>query len=158
MARKRRYTKADINTLKVALYIRLSEEDGDGKTSESVKSQKSTLEDFARNMKGIETYEVYVDDGYTGGNFDRPAFKTMLNDILAKKIDCVIVKDLSRFVRNYTEVSKYLQVMFPTLEVRFIAINDNIDSELNADSIDTLLIGLNGLMNEEYLKDCSIKS
>ena len=73
MARKSRYTKADINTLKVALYIRLSEEDGDGKTSESVKSQKSMLEDFARNMKGIETYEFYVDDGYTGGNFDRPA-------------------------------------------------------------------------------------
>lgn len=158
MARKSRYTKADINTLKVALYIRLSEEDGDGKTSESVKSQKSMLEDFVRNMKGIETYEFYVDDGYTGGNFDRPAFKTMLNDILARKINCVIVKDLSRFGRNYTEVSKYLQVMFPTLEVRFIAINDNIDSELNADSIDTLLIGLNGLMNEEYLKDCSIKS
>ena len=135
MARKSRYTKADINTLKVALYIRLSEEDGDGKTSESVKSQKSMLEDFVRNMKGIETYEFYVDDGYTGGNFDRPSFKTMLNDILAKKIDCVIVKDLSRFGRNYTEVSKYLQVMFPTLEVRFIAINDNIDSELIADSI-----------------------
>ena len=82
----------------------------------------------------------------------------MLGDILAKKINCLIVKDLSRFGRNYTEVSNYLQVMFPTLEVRFIAINDNVDSELNPDSIDTLLIGLNGLMNEEYLKDCSIKS
>lgn len=158
MARKSRYTKVDINTLKVALYVRLSEEDGDGKISESVKSQKSMLEDFVKAMPNMASYEFYIDDGYTGGNFDRPAFKTMLGDILAKKINCVIVKDLSRFGRNYTEVSNYLQVMFPTLEVRFIAINDNVDSELNPDSIDTLLIGLNGLMNEEYLKDCSIKS
>ncbi|MGN0960995.1 MAG: recombinase family protein, partial [Christensenellales bacterium] len=86
------------------------------------------------------------------------AFQSMMSDIISKKINCVIVKDLSRFGRNYIDMSKYIQVMFPTLNTRFISLNDNYDSEINDEPIDTLLIGLSGLMNEEYLKDCSIKS
>ena len=159
MARTSTYqTKKVLGKWNVALYVRLSEEDKKGQTSESVKSQKGYLENFVQTLDSLNSYKFYVDDGYTGGNFDRPAFQRMMSDIIAKKINCVVVKDLSRFGRNYIEMSKYLQVMFPTLDTRFISLNDNYDSEINDEPIDTLLIGLSGLMNEEYLKDCSIKS
>ena len=159
MARTSKYqTKKVLGKWNVALYVRLSEEDKKGQTSESVKSQKGYLENFVQTLDSLNSYKFYVDDGYTGGNFDRPAFQRMMSDIIAKKINCVVVKDLSRFGRNYIEMSKYLQVMFPTLDTRFISLNDNYDSEINDEPIDTLLIGLSGLMNEEYLKDCSIKS
>ena len=159
MARTSKYqVKQVLGKWNVALYVRLSEEDKKGQTSESVKSQKSYLENFVQTLDSLKSYKFYVDDGYTGGNFDRPAFQRMMSDIISKKINCVVVKDLSRFGRNYIEMSKYLQVMFPTLNTRFISLNDNYDSEINDEPIDTLLIGLSGLMNEEYLKDCSIKS
>lgn len=159
MARTSKYqTKEVLGKWNIALYVRLSEEDKKGQQSESIKSQKSYLESFVKTIDSLNSYKFYVDDGYTGGNFDRPAFQRMMSDIIAKRINCVVVKDLSRFGRNYIEMSKYLQVIFPTLETRFISLNDNYDSEISDEPIDTLLIGLYGLMNEEYLKDCSIKS
>lgn len=159
MARTSKYqVKQTFVKWNIALYVRLSEEDKKGQQSESIKSQKSYLENFVQHLDNVNSYKFYVDDGYTGGNFERPAFQRMMNDIVSKKINCVIVKDLSRLGRNYIEMSKYLQVMFPTLNTRFISLNDNYDSEISDEPIDTLLIGLSGLMNEEYLKDCSIKS
>ena len=163
MARKSRYESNSVKPkYNIALYVRLSEEDEKKEKkqdeSSSVKAQKTMLELYAKNLDDVNLYKFYVDDGYTGGNFERPAFQTMMNDVLDKKINCIIVKDFSRFGRDYREVAKYLQVMFPTLNVRFISLNDNYDSEVNADEIDILLMGFAQLMNEEYLKDCSVKA
>ncbi len=159
MARTSRYVVVNkVKKFNVALYIRLSEDDKGKKESESVKSQKGILLNHLQKIDNVSSYNFYVDDGYVGGNFERPAFKTMMNDIVDKKINCVIVKDLSRFGRNYIEVGNYLQVVFPLLDIRFISVNDNFDTEINPEDVDTLLIGLSGLMNEEYLKDLSIKA
>ena len=159
MARTSKYkTKQISKKWNVALYVRLSKEDKKEQISKSIKSQKDYLESFIKTFDNLNSYNFYIDDGYTGGNFNRPAFQRMTSDIISKKLNCVIVKDLSRFGRNYIEMSRYLQILFPTLNTRFISLNDNYDSEKNNNSLDTLLIGITGLMHEEYLKDCSIKS
>ena len=159
MARTSRYQTVDKSKkYNVALYIRLSEEDKRNVESESVKSQKNLLTQFVNNLENVSSFQFFVDDGYVGGNFNRPAFKTMLGDIFNKKINCVIVKDLSRFGRNYVEVGNYIQSIFPLYNIRFISINDGLDTFTNPEKADVLLMGLSDIMNEEYLKDCSIKA
>ena len=91
-------------------------------------SQKQILEKYAKDH-GIEHYQFYVDDGYSGTNFNRPGFKNMLADIEAGQINTVIVKDMSRFGRNYLEVGMYTEIMFPEKNIRFIAVNDGVDSD-----------------------------
>jgi len=112
-----------------APYYRISNDDGDlltkGKEeSNSIANQRSLIEDYVENKPEFILCEERIDDGFSGVDFERPAFKCMLEDIRTGKINCVIVKDLSRFGRNYIETGRYIQKIFPCLDVRFIAIND----------------------------------
>lgn len=119
---------------KVGIYLRISnEDDNKSQESDSIKNQRLLIYDFIdsfQELKNSSCFE-YVDDGYSGTNFNRPGVKTLLDDIKLNKINCIIVKDLSRFGRNYIEVSNYLENIFPFFDIRFIAINDNYDSNNN---------------------------
>ena len=143
-------------------YLRLSKEDGDFAGSEtlqsnSIENQKEYIEDYIHSKPEIEIVDFYIDDGYSGVNFDRPDFQRMLQDIKNKKIDCVIVKDLSRLGRNYIEVGKYIERLFPLLGVRFIAINDNFDSADDTAASNNIIIPFKNLINDAYCRDISIK-
>lgn len=139
------------------LYLRLSREDGDKYESDSITSQRDLLLDFINRNPDISVFDTYEDDGWTGTNFDRPNFKRMEDDLRAKKIDCIIVKDLSRFARNCIEIGNYLSIVFPYLKTRFICINDNVDSYIDPDSLDNLSTKFKNLINDEYCRDISIK-
>ena len=139
------------------LYLRLSKEDGDKEESDSIINQKGLILDYLKSMEDIKIHEIRVDDGYSGVNFNRPAFQQMLEDIKAGKVDCVITKDLSRFGRNHIEVGKYLEKIFPYLGVRFIAINDNYDSARSDTQTDNIIIPFKNLINDAYCRDISIK-
>lgn len=110
-----------------ALYARLSTDDGNMGESMSIQSQKAILKRKAEEM-GIHRYHFYVDDGFSGTNFNRPAFQQMIADIEAGFVDCVITKDLSRLGRNYLESGAYIEVFFPQHHVRYVAVNDGADS------------------------------
>lgn len=146
---------------RAAIYLRLSKEDGDvvagGKLeSNSISNQKDLIMDFLKSKSDIEVVSIRIDDGYSGVNFCRPDFQKMLEDIKKGKIDCVVVKDLSRFSRNYIEAGRYLEKIFPALGVRFIAINDNYDSADTQNSQD-IIIAFKNLINDSYLRDLSTK-
>ena len=144
------------NAIKAASYSRLSREDGDKMESDSIRNQKDLIADYAK-QKGINIVSEYVDDGYSGTNFERPNFQRMMEDAKKKKINCIIVKDLSRLGRNYIETGKYLEKIFPFMGVRFIAINDHYDSaDQNGDS-DQIVIPFKNLINDAYCRDISIK-
>ena len=113
---------------KVAMYIRLSREDGDKDESTSITNQRNILIRFINNHENFIIVDEYVDDGWTGTNFNRPGFKRMINDIESGKINTVIVKDLSRLGRESSETLYYYQKYFPEQQIRFIAINDAIDT------------------------------
>ena len=128
--------------LNTALYIRLSREDGDKAESLSVVNQRIQLMEFINSHVELYPYDTYIDDGYTGTDFNRPAFRRMIEDIEAGNIQCVLVKDLSRLGRNMPEVSKYTGEYFPSKRVRFIAINDLVDRDyLDFDPDEDLLTG-----------------
>ena len=120
------YGSDNIN-YRIGIYIRLSREDGDDLESESVSNQRSLLMDFLLS-NNLTLVDEYVDDGYSGGNFERPSFKRLLKDIKLKKIDCVITKDLSRLGRDYIDTGYYVERFFPENNIRYIAINDDIDT------------------------------
>ena len=105
-----------------ALYVRLSREDGDKEESDSVLNQKELLQQFVSLEPDIITHDIYVDDGWSGTTFERPEFVRMMADIKNGDIDCVIVKDLSRFGRNYIDVGQYIEKIFPLMDIRFISI------------------------------------
>jgi DNA invertase Pin-like site-specific DNA recombinase len=109
---------------KVAMYLRLSRDDGDKNESLSIGNQRQIIERFLHGKKEFKIVSTKIDDGYTGSNFNRPAFKEMMEEVRDGKIDCIIVKDLSRFGREHIESSKYIEQVFPFMEVRFIAVND----------------------------------
>lgn len=142
---------------KTAIYLRLSKEDEKNSESESITNQKLMLTDFVNNNKELELVSTKIDDGYGGSNFDRPAFKEMIKDIEKGKINCVVVKDFSRFGRDFIEVGKYLEEIFPLMNVRFISVNDNYDSFKSTESIDNLIIPFKNLINDSYLRDISLK-
>lgn len=143
-------------------YYRLSNDDGDliahGKSeSNSISNQRSLIEDYLKDKPDIVLIQERMDDGYSGVDFERPAFKRMIADVMSKKTNCIIVKDLSRFGRNYIEVGRFLEQIFPSLGVRFIAVNDNYDS-ITANSTEThLMVPFKNLMNDSYSKDISTK-
>ena len=145
----------------VALYIRLSQQDednGQGKLeSNSVTSQKTLLNDFVEENDDLIVYDTYVDDGFSGTDFDRPSFQRLLEDMKNEKINCIIVKDLSRLGRNHYEAGNYIEKVFPLFNIRFIAINDFIDSFKNPESVNTILLPFKNLINDEYARDVSIK-
>ena len=139
------------------LYIRLSKEDGDKPESESISSQKAILERFTADRPEINLYDIYIDDGWSGTDFDRPSFRKMISDITEKRLNCVIVKDLSRFGRNYVEAGKYLETIFPLFNIRFISVNDCIDSFENPQSVNNVIVPFKNIINDEYCRDISIK-
>jgi len=142
------------NGIKIAaLYCRLSLDDGNVGESMSIQSQKAILEKYAREM-GKVAYAFYVDDGYSGTNFNRPDFQRMISDIEAGKIDTVITKDLSRLGRNYLESGAYIEVFFPQHHVRYIAVNDGVDSATNG-GLD--ITPFKNILNEFYSRDISKK-
>ena len=145
----------------VALYIRLSQEDADNgkekQESNSVTSQKTLLNEFANTHDDLIVYDTYIDDGFTGTDFNRPSFQKLLEDMRKGNINCVIVKDLSRLGRNYIEVGNYIEQVFPVFNIRFIAINDGVDSFKNPASTNTILVPFKNLINDEYCRDTSIK-
>ncbi len=142
---------------RAAMYLRLSKEDGDKAESDSIANQKEYIRGFLKEKTDIVLCEERIDDGYSGVHFERPAFQLMLEDIKAGRINCIIVKDLSRFGRNYIETGRYIEKLFPFLGVRFIAINDHYDSAMERNLSDCLLIPFKNLINDEYAKDISIK-
>ena len=138
-------------------YIRLSYTDDRSSESDSVTNQRKLIENFIERNPDIQIVSEKIDDGYSGIIFDRPAFKEMMQDITDGKINCVIVKDLSRLGREYIETGRYLRRVFPTYGVRFIAITDNIDTA-HEGSGDDLTVSVKNIMNEAYCRDISIKT
>ena len=145
-----------LNSYNACIYARLSRDDGDKLESDSIINQKALIRDFLSKHPEIHAVSEKTDDGYSGVNFDRPAFQEMMEDIRSGKINCVVVKDLSRFGRNYIEAGDYIERVFPFLGVRFIAINDNYDS-LDRNQSDSLIIPFKNLINDAYCKDISVK-
>lgn len=139
---------------KTAAYIRLSREDGDKSESDSVKNQRELLNEFICKQNDLKLVDIYIDDGWSGTNFKRPSFCRMIHDIEEGKINCVIVKDLSRFGRDYLETGMYLERYFPEWNVRFISIIDGIDSEKKQYD---LMMPIKNLLNEQYARDISRK-
>ena len=141
---------------KAAIYMRLSREDKDKFESNSVKNQRDLINSYLKDKKDIIVVCERIDDGYSGVTFDRPALKELLEEVKNGAINCIIVKDLSRFGRNYIETGRYIEHIFPFLGVRFIAINDNIDTARET-QIDSIIIPFKNLMNDSYSRDISIK-
>lgn len=140
-----------------ALYIRLSKEDGDKTESLSISNQRRILKEFINKQDDLCLYDEYVDDGFSGTNFDRPDFQRMITDIENKKVQCVLVKDLSRLGRNMPKVSEYINEYFPSKKVRFIAVNDMIDKQYyDIDISEDMMIDVknlfNGFIHETYQK------
>lgn len=142
---------------KTAIYLRLSREDGDKLESDSIANQRKLIDRFLERNSDLEIYDYYIDDGYSGTNFNRPSMQRLLDDIKTRKVTCLIVKDLSRFGRNYHETGRYLEVVFPLLRLRFISVNDNIDSFKNPNSLRNSTVSFKNVMNDEYARDISNK-
>ena len=138
----------------VALYIRLSKEDENEGPSQSVTNQKSLLEEFVQQHR-LSVYDTYVDDGWSGTNFDRPDFQRMIGDIEAKKINMVITKDLSRRGRDYIMTGHYMERYFPEKRVRYISLLDGIDTGVESTAND--ITPFRAIMNDMYAKDISKK-
>ena len=145
--------KNQVNQKITALYCRLSLEDSRENESMSISNQKLMLKDYAEK-NGMFQYEYYVDDGYTGRNFNRPSFQRMIADIEAGKVGCVITKDLSRLGRNYIEAGSYIEIFFPKHNVRYIAVTDGVDS-LTRQEMD--ITPFKNILNDMYSRDISKK-
>ena len=141
---------------KAVKYIRLSYTDDKDNESDSVTNQRKLLDSFIESHPDMEAISEKVDDGWSGILFDRPAFKEMMAEIEAGTVNCVIVKDLSRLGRDYIETGRYLRRIFPAYGVRFIAINDNIDTL--KDSGDDLVVSVKNIINDAYCHDISVKT
>lgn len=144
----------------LAKYIRLSKEDlNRGKDdSNSVTNQKKLLDDYYRqHLDEFESAETYVDDGCTGTDTNRADFQRLLADIYAKKVNCVIVKDLSRLSRNYTDAGSLIENLFVQMNVRFISLAEGVDSYLNPDSVSSILVPITNVMNDQYCYQTSKK-
>ncbi len=146
--------RAKLNNDKItALYCRLSKDDGTNNESMSISTQKTMLKDYAKR-NGFLNCQFYVDDGYSGTNYDRPAFRQLIEDIQDGEVSTLITKDLSRLGRNYLETGTYIEVFFPNHNVRYIAVNDGVDSIDNAQMDIT---PFRNIINEMYAKDTSRK-
>lgn len=135
----------------VALYIRLSREDGDKEESESVTNQRKILRAFVKE-NNYNIFDEYVDDGYSGTNFDRPSFQRMIRDIEANQVNMVVTKTLSRLGRDYIETGRYIENYFPEHNVRYIAVLDDVDTYLDKNSE---MVAFKNVMNDYYAKETS---
>ena len=145
---------SDPMAYQVALYIRLSKEDESEGPSQSVTNQKSLLEEFVREHR-LAVYDIYIDDGWSGTNFDRPAFNRMIADIEARKVNMVITKDMSRLGRDYIMTGHYMERYFPEKRVRYISLLDGIDTGVESTAND--ITPFRAIMNDMYAKDISKK-
>ena len=136
----------------VALYARLSVEK-DGRKSDSIESQFMIMENFIKERPELTHYQKYFDRGVSGTTFTRPDFMRMMDDVRAGKIDCIIVKDLSRFGRDYLETGNYIETILPFLGVRFISVNDHFDTVEDYNGNKGLGISLMNLVNDMYAKE-----
>ena len=143
--------KTNDRLYRAAIYLRLSQEDGDISVSDknesnSISTQRDLIHSYLQKQPDIMYVTEFCDDGYTGTNFERPAFEKMMTAVREKKVDCIIVKDLSRFGRDYIESGKYIQKIFPMLGVRFIAINDGYDSADTENSTNDFVLPFKNLI------------
>lgn len=164
MSRKSRYVTEEplrnpIAKWRAGAYIRLSREDEDAKDkdSQSVTTQKRMIDKFLSEHSDIELFDYYIDDGFSGTTMDRPSFQRLKNDFENGAVNCIIVKDLSRFARNDDESGRYIYVIFPFYKIRFISINDRVDSVANPNSVNNLEIPFKNIMHSEYSRDLSKK-
>ena len=140
----------------IALYVRLSKEDGDKLESDSIQNQKRIIEQHIKYLEDqgeqIASVEVYSDDGYPGGNFDRPEYKRMMRDIEAGIINCVIFKDNSRLGRNYPELGRLMEEYFPQKGIRVISVLNHIDSLKDPHGYCSAIVSFSNIMNDDYIR------
>lgn len=147
----------------IGKYIRLSKEDGDDKDeSNSVVSQDKILDDLilelAQNSDDeFVVYDTYIDDGYSGTDFNRPDFQRLLRNMKDNRINMIVTKDLSRLGRNYIEVGNYIEQIFPLFNIRFVTKAEDIDSYSKPASVNSILVPFKNLINDEYCRDISNK-
>lgn len=168
MARTKRKTNPAIPAAEVpaqaqkqyraAAYARLSVEDSGKPGADTIEGQKNLLLRFIENDPTLTLYGLFCDNGQTGTDFQRPEFEKLMEAVKRREVDCIVVKDLSRFGRNYKETGNYLERIFPFLGVRFIAVNDGFDTLTAQRGADGYLVPLKNLINEVYSKDISRKS
>jgi site-specific DNA recombinase len=165
MPRKSRYentaVKDELNikapgTL-AAVYARISVDDGDSEIDESISNQQKIIHAFLQTHHSISLIDTYIDNGYSGMNYNRPGFQKMLLDINKGKINCVIVKDISRFGRNFIVTSEFLEKIFPEMGIRLISVNDDFDSFDGDKNVSDLIMPLKMVLNDEYARDISRK-
>ena len=142
--------------LRTAAYARLSVENGGHETEDSLHTQILQIHNYIRENPELTLTDTYADNGFTGTRFDRPEFERMMQDVRTGIIQCIVVKDLSRFGRDYIETGSYLETIFPMLHVRFIAINDDFDNIRQSD-VDSLAVPIKNMVNSLYAKDISKK-
>ncbi|MCX4326032.1 MAG: recombinase family protein [Lachnospiraceae bacterium] len=142
--------------MKCGIYLRISKEE-ESTGSNSIAGQRMVIEQFVHVHNDMEIAGEWCDDGYSGINFDRPGVKDLIRNIYSGRIECVIVKDLSRFGRDYIQTGKYIKYIFPGLGVRFIAVCDNYDSQNSGFLEDALLMPIMNLVNDAYCRDISNK-
>lgn len=164
MARKSRRNKnqdmmidlqvaSSVDTIETGAYVRLSVED---QSENSIETQKMLVKNYIEQNLELHLKEIYCDNGYSGTNFNRPEFVRLMDDVRTGKIKCIVVKDLSRFGRDYLETGYYIETIFPRLNVRFIAVTDQFDSSRPED-VNSLAIPIKNMVNELYAKDLSRK-
>lgn len=139
-----------------ALYIRLSRDDGRDE-SMSVTHQRAMLQAFIQGRDDLSVIDCYIDDGHTGTDFERPEFQRMLADIHLGKVDCVLVKDLSRLGRNYIETGNYMETIFPRYHIRFISVADHLDSVERPGDMNSLIVPIKNIINDDYCRQASEK-
>ena len=140
----------------MGIYVRLSQEDMRKGESLSIENQKKMLTDYVSQQAGWNLVWIYEDDGYSGTNFDRPGVRQLLDDAKSGKINLILCKDLSRFGRNYIEVGQYIDYIFPSFNIRFIALSDNVDTlDRNSTAMD--LMPIMNLFNEWHAANTSKK-
>lgn len=149
-------SKENVNSFQTAIYTRISR-DKKEKPSDSIENQIALCESYIKMNDGHNLVGIYKDIAKTGTNFERPDFENLMEEIRTGKVNCIIVKDLSRFGRNYTELGNFIEKIFPFLGVRFIAVNDNLDTFQMDDPNKSLEVILKNIVNETYAKDISKK-
>lgn len=158
---KREKTSASTVPWHMAVYVRLSKEDGDKLESDSIQNQKRIIEQHIKYLESqgeqIASVEVYSDDGYPGGNFDRPEYQRMMRDIEAGTINCVIFKDNSRLGRNYPELGRLMEEYFPQKGIRVISVLNHIDSLKDPHGYCSAIVSFSNIMNDDYIRQLSIK-
>ena len=165
MARKKRTAPVAVEastqetsiTFNTGLYARLSVLDNGKADGDPIESQVKIMEQYLSEHSELKLVDQYLDNGYSGVSFERPQWERLMDDVKAGKIDCIIVKDLSRLGRNYIETGNFLERICPNLGIRFISVNDNYDTH-NIHSRDELTVSVKNIVNDYYAKDISMKS